>query len=266
MFSASRARREAGAVGSSSRRPKMIVSPNTEAVSARVSGVAGGRPPGGGEREVHAVTELVRERQHVAAARGVVEQHVGVHVGTDAQKAPPRLAGRTGASIQRSSKKRRRAAELGREGGVAVEHELARLRARRIRARPRSPAAPCGRSRPGARRRAAGLQPIPATRELVAAADGRDQRRDRLVAGLVGEVARGEPVRVAAKAIVGRLVGEQRVEHECARAQPGASASVTAAAVSRRSSRSGRQEAAERHVERHALASSPSSGDLDRAR
>ena len=36
-------------------------------------------PLAGGEREVHAVTELVREREHVAPARGVVEQHVREH-------------------------------------------------------------------------------------------------------------------------------------------------------------------------------------------
>ncbi len=35
----------------------------------------------GGQREVHAMTELVREREHVAPARGVVEQHVRVHRG-----------------------------------------------------------------------------------------------------------------------------------------------------------------------------------------
>jgi hypothetical protein len=33
------------------------------------------------QREVHAMAELVRERQHVTPARGVVEQHIRVHRG-----------------------------------------------------------------------------------------------------------------------------------------------------------------------------------------
>jgi hypothetical protein len=65
------------------------------------------------------------------------------------------------------------------------------------------------------------LEAIPAARELVAVAHGGQQRLDGLVGGLVGEVARREPVRVGAQAVVGRLVGEQRVEDVGPRAQPG---------------------------------------------
>ena len=68
--SASSARRDSGVSACSSRRPKTIVSPNTDAVSASVSGVAMWKTPWrAAERRVHAVAELVRERQHVAAAR-----------------------------------------------------------------------------------------------------------------------------------------------------------------------------------------------------
>ena len=64
----------------SSRRPNTSVSPNTDAVSASVSGVAMVEDAlRRAERRVHAVAELVRERQHVAARDGVVEQHVRVH-------------------------------------------------------------------------------------------------------------------------------------------------------------------------------------------
>ena len=61
----------------------------------------------GRQRRVEPVAELVRDRQHVTAAGRVVEHHVRVHADTVAQKAPPRLLSRTGASIQLSSKKRR---------------------------------------------------------------------------------------------------------------------------------------------------------------
>ena len=65
------------------------------------------------------------------------------------------------------------------------------------------------------------LQAVPAARQLVARADRRDQRLDRLVRRLVGEIAAGEPVRVVAQAVVDHLVGEQGVEHVAARAQAG---------------------------------------------
>ena len=97
------------------------------------------------------------------------------------------------------------------------------------------------------------LQAIPAARQLVAALDRRDQRRDRLVAGLVVEVARGEPVRVGAQAVVGRLVGEQRVEDERARAQARLErARDRRRRLSRRTSRDGDASRDERDVERDA--------------
>ena len=62
---------------------------------------------------------------------------------------------------------------------------------------------------------------VPAAGEVVAALDRLDQRLDRLVGGLVREVPRGEPVRVAPQAVLDRLVLEQRVEDVGAGAQAG---------------------------------------------
>ena len=65
-------------------------------------------PLAGGQGEVHAVAELVGERQHVAAAGrcSSAARRGTPRAPSTAQNAPPRLAGRTGASIRRSSKKR----------------------------------------------------------------------------------------------------------------------------------------------------------------
>ena len=86
--------------------------------------------------------------------------------------------------------------------------------------------------------------------QLVARLDRGDERRDRLVAGLVVEVARREPVGVGAQPVVGRLVDEQRVEDERARAQTGLERArdrrrALAAPLAR-----GRREPRERDVER----------------
>ena len=118
-----------------------------------------------------------------------------------------------------SAKKRvRQPAELGREGAVAVDHDLARLRVgvldhvlghgrhAVVVGQPVDP-------------QQARLQPVPRARDLIAPADRLEQGVDGLVAGFVGEVARRQPVGVAAQAVVDRLVGQQRVEHVRARAQ-----------------------------------------------
>ena len=84
------------------------------------------------EREVHAVAELVRERQHVAAARGVVEQHVGElrrhGAGAERAAALGRAHRRVDPPLVEEAPDER--AELRREARVAVEHDLARLRVR----------------------------------------------------------------------------------------------------------------------------------------
>ena len=117
------------------------------------------------------------------------------------------------------------------------------------------------------------LQPVPAARDLIAPAHRLDQRLHGLVAGLVGEVARGQPVRVAAQAVVGGLVGEQRVEQERARAQPGRERRGDRLGGGAPHLAVGQRQPAERDVERDLLArplagSSPASPaeqlDLDR--
>ena len=145
-----------------------------------------------GERRVQAVAELVGEREDVAAARRSVEQHVRVHgrdrVGAEraaalagphrrvdpvlVEEAPGRVAA---ASAEKSSKD--------------VEHDVARLVPLDPASSSRSTAR-CGRSRRAGRRPSRrALSAVPALREVVAAAHRLDERLDRLVAGLVGEVA-----------------------------------------------------------------------------
>ena len=65
------------------------------------------------------------------------------------------------------------------------------------------------------------LERVPPLRDVVARLHRVDERLHRLVARLVGQVAARDPGRVAAQPVVDRLVDEQRVEHERARAQPG---------------------------------------------
>ena len=175
----------------------------------------------GGEREVHAVAELVREREHVAPARGVVEQHVGKHRrhGRGAEGAAPlgRAQRRIDPALVEEALGQR--AQLSGERGVAVEHDLARLRKRErdlVRGDGRH-AVVVGQPLHAEQPR---LQPVPAARDLIAPANRLDQRLHRLVTGLVREVARRQPAGIAAQAVVGRLVGQQRVEQERARAQP----------------------------------------------
>ncbi len=66
-----------------------------------------------------------------------------------------------------------------------------------------------------------GLGPIPASRQVVAAADRLDQRLNGFVGRLVGEVAGGQPVWIGAQAVHGRLLLQQCVEGIGARPQPG---------------------------------------------
>ena len=58
------------------------------------------------------------------------------------------------------------------------------------------------------------LEAIPALRDVVAVDHGIDERLHRRVAGLIGEIAAGDPGVVPTQSIVGGLVGHERVEHE----------------------------------------------------
>ena len=224
MLSASSPSRDAGVGDSSSRRPNTSVSPNTLAVSASVSGVAKWKTPcGARERGVHAVAELVRERQHVAPPRRVVEHHVRRARSARCRsrtrrRACPAAPGRRSAARRRT--RARVVAQLGREARERVEHHVlrARPRDRLVLVDHRGHAVVVGEPVEAEQLR---LQAVPAARQLVAAADGLDQRLDGLVGRLVGEVAARQPVRVGAQPVVDHLLGEQRVEHEAAHAQPG---------------------------------------------
>ncbi len=176
-----------------------------------------------GEVGVDAMAQLVRHRQDVARAGGVVQHHVGVgrrdRVGAESAAA---LAG--GRAARRCSRPRRSPdgglAQLRREAPVAVEDELAGVGVADplLLHRDRRHAVVVGELVEAEELR---LQAIPAPGQLVVGDDGLDQRLDRLVGRLVREVAGREPVLVGAQAILRRLVLEQRVEDERARAEPG---------------------------------------------
>ena len=172
------------------------------------------------QREVDAVAELVRKRQHVAPARGVVEHHVGIDGGhrRGAKGAAALAWAQRGVDVPFLEEAVREVAELRREGRVAVQNDLAGAREGEslLVGAHGGHAVVVGETLDPQQAR---LEAVPAARYLEAARDGLDQSAHRLVAGLVGEVARRQPVRVAAQAIVGGLVGKQRVEEVGARAQ-----------------------------------------------
>ena len=138
-----------------------------------------------------------------------------------AANAPPRLAGRGGrVDAVVVEERARRVAELGRERGVGVEHEVLGVLPvdGLVVARHGGHAVVVGELVDPEQ---LGLEAIPAAGELVAVAHRAQQGLDRLVGRLVGEVARREPVGVAAQAVVGRLVVQERVEDERAGPQAG---------------------------------------------
>jgi len=127
------------------------------------------------------------------------------------------LWGRTGASIQRST---RHPSRLGREAGVGAEHQLTGLceRERDLLGEHRCGPVEVGDSLDPEQ---LGLEPIPPLGDREAPAHRLDERHHRLVGGLVGEVARRQPVRIGAQAVVDRLVVHERVVDERAGPQPG---------------------------------------------
>ena len=167
-----------------------------------------------------------------------------------AAKAPPRLAGRGGASIRLLVEERaRRVAELGRELAVGGEHELLGVVPvdGLVVLRDGGHAVVVGELVDAEQLR---LEAIPAARDLVAVAHGAQQRLDGLVGGLVGEVAGGEPVGVVAQAVVDGLVVQERVEDVGAGAQPGLQGGGDGLGARAALLAVGRHEARERGVER----------------
>ncbi len=194
-----------------------------------------------GERGVQAVAELVGHGEHVAPAGGEVQQHVGVHARhrVAAEGATALVRAHRGVDPVLVEEAGHDAAGLLGEGAVGVEHQLARLgvgegevlgehgRRAVVVGEPVDP-------------QQLGLQRVPALRDVVAAADRLDQRHHRLVGGLVGQVAGGQPVRVGAQPVLDRLVVGERVVDEGAGAQARARGCAdTASAAARRFSRSG---------------------------
>ena len=170
---------------------------------------------------MHAVAELVGEREHIAPSRGVVEQHVGLDRRHARRAERPAALGRAHGRVDALLVKEALCdgAELSGEGRVAIEHDLAGAREREadLVLADRRHTVVVGQTIDAEQ---PGLQPIPASRDLIAAAHRFDQRLHGLVAGLVGEVARGKPARVMTQSVVDALVGEQRIEQERSRAQP----------------------------------------------
>ena len=207
-----------------------------------------------GERGVQAVAELVRHRQHVAAGGGEVEQHVRVH-------ARNRVRAEGAASLVRPRRRvdpvlveepPRDRAGRRRERLVGVEHQVARLavRERDVLGEHRRRAVVVGQPVDPEQLR---LEPVPALGNVEAISHRLDQRHHGLVGRLVGEVAARQPVRVAPQPVLDRLVVDERVVDEPARAQPrlergrdGVGGAAPQLAI-------GRQQAAERDVERQLL-------------
>ena len=136
-----------------------------------------------------------------------------------AQYAPWRLSGRTGASIQASSKNRSTAAPASLEkspyASTTIAARLVPRRLRRVLGDGREAVVVLEPVEPEQLR----LEPVVALRHVVARGGGIDQRLHGVVGRLVREVPRRDPGRVAAQPVVDPLVDEDRVEDRGARAQ-----------------------------------------------
>ena len=221
-----------------------------------------GRRQGG----VQPVAELVGQHEHVAPAAGVVEHQVRVHarrrVRAERAAALVRADGRVDPALVEEplgqlAEDRRELVEgaqdeLGRVGPVDVDLLVGDRRHAVVVGEP-------------VEAEQVGLQAVPAPRQVVVVAHRRQQRLDRLVAGLVGEVAAGQPVRVGAQAIVDGLVEQQGVEDIRARAQAGLERGGDRLGGGAPDLAVGRHQTAEREVQRRALVE-VGQLDADRAR
>ena len=162
-----------------------------------------------------AVAELVGEGEGVVAPPGPVQEHVGVvRRGRVRAEGARTLAGRGGRiDPVLLDEALRDPGQLRRERVVGVEHEVSRFVPSDAAIRGGHRAGPVVVGQP-VEAEQPGLQAVPALGQVVAALHGLDQRGDRLVAGLVLEVAGGQPVGVVAQPVVGGLLQEQRVQDE----------------------------------------------------
>ena len=172
---------------------------------------------------MQAVPELVRERQDRSAVARVVHQHVRVHArnrrGAKRAGSLVRAHGPVDPVVVEEARDDR--AGLVRELAVRIDDDPPRVvprdlpRVRRDRRRTVVVLEPVDPEQPG-------LEPVVALRDVVARRRRLDERVDRLVRRLVREVAGRDPGRIAAHAVVDRLVQEDGVEDERARPEPGA--------------------------------------------
>ena len=173
-----------------------------------------------GEACVQSVAELVGEHEDVAAAAGVVEHHVGMDArrGVGAEGAAALVRAYRSVDPVLVEEALGEVAEDGRELVEGAEHEVGGLGPvdRDLLVGHRGHAVVVGEL---VEAEQLGLEAIPAPWQLVVGAHGLEQRLHRLVAGLVGQVARREPVRIGAQAIIDGLVLQQGVEDVRARAQ-----------------------------------------------
>ena len=126
----------------------------------------------------------------------------------------------------------------GEKDGYASSTELEGVAPSRFATRRTRPA-PCGRSTPSGRARAAAPSAGSSAAGCRSADDRVDERLNRLVGDLVRQVARGEPVRVAAQPVVDGLVEQEGVEDVGTGAQARPRPSRRPRPAVRRTSRSG---------------------------
>ena len=203
---------------------------------------------------MQAVAELVGEDEDVAPAARVVEHHEGVDArrGVGAEGAPALVRAHGSVDPALVEEALGEVAEHRRELVEGGEDEIGGLRPLHAgllvghRGHPVVVGQPVDAEQ-------FGLEAIPAPRQVVVGAHGLQQRLYGLVAGLVGEVAAGQPARERAQAVVDRLVEQQRVEDRGARAQTGLERGGDR--LRRRAAHLAvrRHQAAEGDVERHAL-------------
>ena len=206
--------------------------PEHQHLAEHAGGLGGGErrvlleePPVARQVLVHAVAELVGQGHHVAQVAGVVEQHVGVRRGHRGGREGAAALPRPQLGVDPAAREEALGdlRHLGREVAVGGQHHRARLvpRAPPLDRRHRRVAVVV--LEPVEAEQAA-LQPVVAVHEVVARLAGLHQRGHRLGLDLVGEVALGGGIGVAAQAVAAGLVLHQRVEHEREQARVGAQA------------------------------------------
>ena len=165
------------------------------------------------QHAVDPVAQLVGEGEHRTPLPGEAQQHVRVGAGDRrGAEGPGLLVGPHGGIDPAPLEEvRHDGTGDGRERRVGVEHDGPRLVPGRGggRRQDRRHAVVVGET---VEPEQLGLQAVVPLGDVVAGNDGIDQRLNRRVRGLVGEVAGGDPARVAPAAVLGRLVEEQGVE------------------------------------------------------